>query len=312
MSKFTGLMAAPFTPLDEKRQLRLDRIPEYVERLITDGVRGIFVCGSNGEGPNMSSEERMLTAAAFTEAAEGRLKVFVHVGHASIVESQKLAEHAVKIGADAISAVSAFYFKPESEQNLVDALAEIAGAAPELPFYYYHIPRLTGVRLDILKFVQLAEAAIPNFAGTKYTATTLHEYQQCLNHNDGKSDMLFGFDELLLPALAVGAKGLVGSTYNFAAPLYYEVIDAFERKDIPLAQEKMLFLIQMIKVFLQFPAISAQKAIMKRLGLDLGPCIHPLVTLTSEQESSLYRQLDELGFFEVLERSKSGGAEVVI
>lgn len=308
MNSFTGLMAAPFAPFDNKGKLALAQVPLYVEKLIADGLKGIFVCGSNGEGPNMTTEERMLTAEAFKEAAGSRLKVFVHVGNSSIAESQKLALHASKIKADAISSVASFYFKPNSEQNLVEALAEMTMLTPEIPFYYYHIPHLTGISMDMVTFLKLAEKRIPNMAGIKYTAATIWEYQLCLNYEQGKFDMLYGFDEMMLPALAAGAKGMIGSTFNFAAPLYLDLIETFNAGNIDEARKKMLYLVQMVKIILGFPPIAAQKAIMKKLGIDLGPCRLPLPTMSPADETSLYQQLNGIGFFEkLLAYSNSNG-----
>src|SRR3990170_1568335 len=298
MDHFKGLMAAPFTPFDKQGKLNLEIIPSYVDKMIADGLEGIFVCGSNGEGPNMTTEERIVAAKAFKHAAGSRIKVYVHVGHSSISESQRLAAHAREIGADAISSVAAFYFKPTSVKTLVDALAEIAAAAPDLPFFYYHIPHLTGMSMDMTELLKLGEKKIPNPKGIKYTSTTLWEYQLCLNAAAGKFDILFGLDEMLLPALAVGAKGAIGSTYTFAAPLYLEVIKSFEEGDLEEARRKMLYLVEMVKILLKFPPIPAQKAIVKRLGIDLGPCRLPLTTLSNTEESSLYEQLDEIGFIQ--------------
>src|SRR5687767_1811972 len=137
MRKIEGLIAAAFTPFHEDGSLNLDMVPSLVDKLVNDGLKGIFVCGSNGEGPNMTTEERMAVAESFKRAAGSRIQVYVHVGHSSIRESQRLARHAADIGADAISSVAAFYFKPGSTKILVDALHQIASAAPELPFYYY-------------------------------------------------------------------------------------------------------------------------------------------------------------------------------
>lgn len=300
MNHFKGLMAAPFTPFDAKGKLNPGVIPSYVDKLIADGLKGIFVCGSNGEGPNMTTEERMTVAESFKKAVGSRIQVYVHVGHSSIKESQRLAVHAAGIGADAISSVAAFYFKPGSVSTLVDALAEIASATPSMPFYYYHIPHLTGMNMDMIELLRLGEERIPNLKGIKYTATTLWEYQLCLNEGGGKFDLLFGLDEMLLPALAVGAQGAIGSTYTFAAPLYLQVIQSFEKGDIKEARKKMLYLVNMVKILLKFPPIPAQKAIMKRTGIDLGPCRLPLTTLNREEENSLCGQLDAMGFFERL------------
>jgi N-acetylneuraminate lyase len=303
MNHINGLIAAPFTPFHADQKLNLGIIPAYVEKLVSDGLKGIFVCGSNGEGPNMTMEERMQVAEAFKSAANGRLKLFVHVGHTSIAESRRLALHARQIGADAISSVAAFYFKPGSVSTLVSAIGEIASAVPDMPFYYYHIPHLTGVGMDMIEFLKLSDS-IPNLAGIKYTATTVWEYQLCLNYAGGKFDILFGLDEMLLPALSVGAKGAIGSTYTFAAPLYLEVYNSFQKGNLQEAREKMLYLVEMVKVLLMFPPIPAQKAIMKRVGFDLGPCRLPLVTLSADEEASLYKKLDALKFFERLSTGK--------
>jgi N-acetylneuraminate lyase len=300
MDHINGLIAAPFTPFHEDGSLHLEIVPAYVDKLVKDGLKGIFVCGSNGEGPNMTIEERMLVAETFKKAAKGRLKLLVHVGHTSIAESRKLAVHAQEIGADAVSSVAAFYFKPTSVSNLVHAMSEIAESVPQMPFYYYHIPHLTGVGMDMTEFLKQSETLIPNLAGIKYTATTLWEYQLCLNFAKGKYDILFGLDEMLLPALSVGAKGAIGSTYTFAAPLYLQVYKAFMQGDIEDARAKMLYLVEMVKVLLQFPPIPAQKAIMKRTGFNLGPCRQPLTTLSKDDELSLYNKLDALNFFDNL------------
>src|SRR5919112_6003431 len=212
MMKIEGLIAAAFTPFHDDGSLNLQLIPALVDKLYADGLKGIFVCGSNGEGPNMTTEERMKVAEAFVNAANRRLMIIAHVGHSSIAESRVLAAHAAQIGADAFSSVAAFYFKPVSVENLADCMAEIASAARDLPFYYYHIPHLTGVGMDMIEFLKYAGLRIKNLAGIKYTATTLQEYQACLNFENGKYDILYGLDELLLPALVIGAKGAIGST----------------------------------------------------------------------------------------------------
>lgn len=303
MKKIEGLIAAAFTPFHENGSLNFGIIPALVDKLVNDGLKGIFVCGSNGEGPNMTTEERMKCAEEFVKAANRRLLIIVHVGHSSIAESKILAAHAAEIGADAFSSVAAFYFKPVSVQNLADCMADIASAAPELPFYYYHIPHLTGVSMDMIEFLQSAKNIIPNLAGIKYTSSAIHEYQSCLNfdpdtYREGRFEILYGLDELLLPALSVGAKGAIGSTYTFAAPLYLKIVEAFNRGDLQAAREQHAYMVEVIRILLKYPPIPGQKAIMKMLGWDLGPCRLPLTTLSQESFDKFYKELDEISFFE--------------
>lgn len=295
-----GLIAALFTPLHPDGAVHYELLPALVEHLIASGISGIFICGSNGEGPNLTLEERMQVTETVINAGKGRLRMIVHVGHASIAEARKLARHAQEAGADAISSVAAFYFKPTSVQNLADCMTEIASGAPELPFYYYHIPSLTGFSVDVLDFMRIAEKQISNFAGVKYTASTLWEYQECLNYEGGKYDVLYGFDENHLPALAMGAKGCIGSTFNFAAPFYLKVRQYFESGEIEKARKQMLFCVEMVRIVVQYAPIPAQKAVMKMLGFDMGPCQLPLEALSDEQYNALHCQLTDIGFFKFL------------
>jgi len=304
MRKIQGLIAATFGTFREDGSIDLDGIAPMIDKLIADGVKGVFVCGTNGEGPNLTMEERMAVAERYVTLAKGKLFVFVHVGHTSVAESQRLARHAEEIGADAISAVAAFYFKPVDVENLADSMAQIAAAAPNTPFYYYHIPALTGVGMDMVKFLQFGEKRIPTLAGIKYTAATIHEYQACLAYGNNKFDVLYGYDELLLPALAVGAKGAVGSTYNFAAPLYIRVMESFGQGNIVEAQRTQLLLVNMVREMARFSPIPSQRAIMDIIGHPLGRTRLPLVPLTLEEKELLASRLEAIGFLQALEEMK--------
>lgn len=295
-----GLISAVFTPFNEDGSINYAMIPSLVDKQVADGLSGMFVCGSNGEGPNMTTEERMKVSEAFVAAARKRLLVIVHVGHSSIAEARTLAAHAEKIGADAFSSVAAFYFKPVSVLNLAESMAAIASAAPALPFYYYHIPHLTGISVDMPEFLRLAAPMIPNLNGIKYTAATIHEFQDCLEFTRGKFQMLFGFDELLLPALSIGAEAAIGSTYTFAAPIYLETIQLYREGKIHEAKANHLLMVRVIKALAKYPPIPAQKAIMKMLGWNLGQCRLPLPLLSNEHYTALQQELKELNFFERL------------
>ncbi|ATP57351.1 N-acetylneuraminate lyase [Pedobacter ginsengisoli] len=304
MNKITGLIAATFAAYREDGTINLDIIPTIVDKLIADGLSGVFICGTNGEGPNLTVEERMSIAEAYVKAAAKRILVLVHVGHSSIHECRKLAAHAEQIGADAISSVAAFYFKPTSVDNLVKSMAQIASAAPNTPFYYYSIPTLTGVGMDMITFLEQAEKVIPNLAGIKYTASTLHEYQACVNYKNGKFDILFGYDEMLLPALAVGAKGAIGSTYTFAAPLYLKVIKLYNEGKQDEAAAMQLHSVNMVRALVKYPPIPAQRAIMKMEGLELGNCRLPLEPLSESQSTQFKTFLNEIGFFDIVKQSR--------
>lgn len=296
--KITGMIAAPLTPMHPDGALNLDKVPDMVDMLSANGIKGIFVCGSTGEGPSLTSEERKDLTEAFVKAADKQLKVFVHVGHNSIAEAKALAVHAQSIGADYISATPPSYFKINTIDTLIACLTEIASGAPELPLYYYNIPAMTGVNLDMVAFLEQAQEALPALAGIKYTTPYIHEYQACLNHFLKKYDVLYGTDEMLLSALATGANGFIGSTYNFAAPLYHHLIEAFNTGNIEKAQRLQLLAVEMVRIIVRYGGLRGQKAMMKLIGMDCGPVRLPLVSLSNQELNALENDLQKIGFFD--------------
>jgi len=296
--RLRGLVAATYTPMDDDGRLTLDEVPSLVDRLIDEGVRGLYVCGSTGEGMSLTGSERRLVADAFVDAAAKRVPVIVQVGHNSVTEAAELAAHAQEIGADVVSATAPSYFKIGSVELLTECMAEIAAAAPDLPFYYYHIPALTGAALDMVQFLSQAGDRIPNLVGLKYTCPTVHEYQVCREVGNGRFDILWGSDEMLLSALVVGAQGAIGSTFNIAAPLYQRIIEAFTAGDLDEASRLQLQSVTMIRTIYQFPFHPAMKEVLKMLGTNCGRCRLPQPRLSDEQIAELRQNLERIGFFD--------------
>lgn len=298
MSPLHGLIAAPFTPLRSDGSLALDRIGAYAAHLHRHGVTAAFAGGTTGEGASLATDERCELAARWRADKPAALKLIVHVGHQGLADSRALARHAQKIGADAISALAPSFFRPGNVAELVACCCDIAAAAPALPFYYYHMPSMTGVNLAMADFVPRAIEAIPTFAGVKFTHENLFDYGLTVAAAGDQRSILFGRDEILLSALALGATGAVGSTYNYLAPLYNRVIAAFRAGRRDEALEQQLLAQRIIAVMVKHGGLSAGKAIMGLIGLDCGPLRLPLATLTAKQIDALRADLDALGFFQ--------------
>lgn len=296
--KLEGLVAATYTPFDTHNDINTSVVGPMVESLLSDGVSGLYVCGSTGEGMSLASDERKAVAAAYVAAAGGRVPVIVQVGHNSLVEAQRLAAHAQEAGADVISATCPSYFKVASVEALVDCMSELAAAAPELPFYYYHIPALTGSTIAIDEFLRAGRERIPNLVGLKYTDTKLFEFQECLALEGGSFDVVWGCDEMLLGALATGTQAAIGSTYNVAAPLYRRIIGAFGDGDLPEARRLQLLSVKMIRILNQFPFHAAMKSVLTLRGFSMGGCRRPQGNLSPADVSILKTQLEEIGFFQ--------------
>jgi N-acetylneuraminate lyase len=294
----SGLIAATFTPFLPNEELNLAIVPQMADLLVRNGVSGAFICGTTGEGFSMTSDERRRTAEAWRNATPSGLKLIVHVGHLSLLESCTLAKHAQQIGADAIATIAPCFFKPAGPEELVAWCQRVAGAAPTVPFYYYHMPAMTGIDISATDFLACADGKIPNLAGIKFTHEDLDDYEAARRFAGGRYDILFGRDEILLSGLHLGATGAVGSTYNFAAPLYSRIMRAMHSQDLTSARRDQDNSQAFIDVMARFGGLPAGKAMMKLIGLDCGPVRLPLRNLSAGQEAALGEALKTLGFFD--------------
>lgn len=295
--RLTGLIAAPFTPFDARGALNPALVPRLAAHLRATGVHGAFICGTTGEWPSLTIEERRQLAACWRRHTGDGLPLIVHVAHPCLEDSQALARHAQEIGADAIALLAPNFFRPEGLEGLVDWCAEVGAAAPQLPLYYYHMPVMTGVNGSMAEFLPLAARRIPNFGGIKFTHENLMDYALTLEAAGDRHDVLFGRDEILLAGWSLGARGAVGSTYNFAAPIYRRMIAACDSGDQAAARSHQMLATRMIAAAVRNGGLPALKAMMGMIGLDCGPMRPPFRALTAAQHSALRHELDALDFF---------------
>jgi N-acetylneuraminate lyase len=301
--RLEGLVAAVHTPFDDRGDLNLAAVERQADHLQRNGVDALFVGGTTGECHSLTVDERLALARRWAEVVNGgNQRLVVHVGAHCLRDSQTLAADAQESGADMIAAMAPSYFKPKSVETLVAWCAEIAGAAPDLPFYFYDIPSMTGVSLPMPEFLDLAGKRIPNLAGLKFTNPDLAAFQRCLNLEDGRFDVLWGTDESLLSASAVGAKGAVGSTYNFATPIYRRMLDGFRRGDLETARREQFRSVQLVEVLNRYGFMGAAKSVMGMLGVPVGPPRLPNEALSQERQAELRAELEATGFFEWIER----------
>jgi N-acetylneuraminate lyase len=293
-----GLIAAPFTPMNSDGSINTELIYSYYKLLKVNAVNGAFICGSTGEGVSLTFDEKKSIAEAWAEATENDpdFTVMMFLGGTSIAECKKLALHAYSIGIEAISFTAPFYFKPATVEMLAKCCAEIACTVPQMPFYYYHIPVLTGVNFPMVDLLKVIDGNIPNFAGIKYTHEDLMDFLSCLHFKGGQYDMLWGRDESLLSALVIGAQGSVGSTFNYAAPLYNELIEAFKKNDLARARDLQQKSIDMIRLLGKYGGIATGKAYMKLVDLDCGEFRLPVKNMSADEFELFRGDTEQINF----------------
>lgn len=296
--RLKGLVAASFTPMYDNGDIHTNEIEKYAEHLIKAGVDGVFVNGTTGEGASLTTDERKTILEHWIEAVKGRIKVIAHVGGFCLPQCTELACHAQEAGADAIASIAPSFFKPSSVRSLINFFKPIAAAAPEIPFYYYNMPAMTGVDLSVEQFLIDAKQAIPTLAGVKFTHNNLMEMGACINLNNGEFEILHGYDEILIAGLSMGAVAGVGSTYNYFAPIYRKIFDAMKINDVQTARAYQMQSIELVKVIIKYGGgVRGGKAIMNLLGINCGSCRLPIDSFSTEEYAALKKDLDAINFF---------------
>ena len=295
MKKLKGLIVAPYTGFTADGEVDLQAVARQQKYYKQNGIIGAYVCGTTGEGSALTLEEKKILFREWARYREEHFTIIGFVGGTSVKDAQELSALAAECGLDAVAMTAPYYQKAANVHELALTLAEVASAAPGLPFFYYHIPVLTHVCFPMIDLLREVDGLIPNFAGIKYTFEDLMDYQFCLEFGNRKYNILYGRDEMMLPVLSLGGEGFVGSTYGYSAPLYLSLMKAFREGDLIRAAALQYKTNQLIAVLGKY-GNGTGKAFMKAAGLDLGPCRHPLTTLTEDQYACFLDDLRALDF----------------
>jgi N-acetylneuraminate lyase len=292
-------VAATHTPFHADGSLAPEVVPTQAAFLAANGIRTVFVTGSTGECHALTSAERLAIYDAWSDAGPANgLTVIAHVGGNALEDVRIWARHAQAVGLAAIGAIAPSYDTPRTLADLIDWCAAVAAAAPDLPFYYYSFPAMTGVSFPMERFLVEAPARIPNLAGVKFTNPDVVSYRRSLDVAGDRFDLPWGVDEALLAGLALGARGAVGSTYNFAPQLSALLRAAFDRGDLVEARRRQSQSIALIDALAEIGYMGAAKALMGRLGVPVGPARLPHGNPTADQVDALMARLAALGFAE--------------
>ena len=297
-TSFRGIIAAPHTPMQQDGSLNLKVVDRQAEHFKQSGVIGAFIGGTTGESLSLTLNERVELPRKWAEAGKRNgIRVIAHVGANCVNEAKELASVAESCQLDAIASMAPCFFRPNSVDTLVEYCNEIADSAKQTPFYFYHIPSMTHVQFPMVDFLRVASSKISSLRGMKFTHQDFMDFQECVALEDGRFDVLHGFDECLLAGMAVGARGAVGSTYNFAAPMYLQMMQAYFDGQMEKAAAIQQQSVVLVRTLLTHGFAASAKAVMSFIGVDCGPVRSPLKRLSPVQIADIRQQLDAIGFF---------------
>lgn len=280
---FQGSLVALVTPF---RDGRIDeaKLRELVEFHVTHGTDGLVPCGTTGESPTLSHDEHKRVVEIVVEQARGRIPVVAGTGSNSTAEAIEMTAHAARAGASGALLVSPYYNRP-TQQGLYEHFRAVAAAVPELPLILYNIQSRTAVNIETETLARLAE--LPNIVGVKEASGSLDQMTQVIVTCGPDFTVLSGDDNLTLPLMAVGGRGVISVLANLLPREVADLTHAALEGDWKRAREQHLRLYPLCKaMFIETNPIPVKEA-MAMLGLVRAEWRLPLCPMSPANREKL-------------------------
>jgi N-acetylneuraminate lyase len=238
----------------------------------------------------MEPDVREDMVKSVVEIVQNQIPVIAHVGAVNTSTTVRLAKHAQEAGADAVAAITPFYFHPD-EDALVQHYTEIAEAV-NIPFFLYNLPSFTTVTFPPHRLQDFAK--YKHFAGIKDTSKNLVLFMEYLREMPKQGAVIMGADRLFVAALAVGSPGMVCSVASALPDMFVPIYDAFASNDLKEAQRLQLKVVDITKILSRYPEIAPFKTILQWRGIPVKGMMPPLRELTPSEEKRLKKELSLL------------------
>ena len=290
--KIHGIIPPVATPMLANEDLDLPRLKWFLDHLITSGVHGVFVLGTNGEFYAMDEREKQEVIATAVEHVKGRVPVYAGTGAETTRDAIRLTKMAEKEGADGVSVITPYFVLP-NQQEIYDHYRRIAENT-SLPVVLYNNPATCGgVKIDVDTVARLAE--IPNILGVKDSSGDLQNTIEYLRVVPERFSVLMGRDTLIYPAMIFGARGAVPATGNIAPKILVDIYESFMRGDqaASLAAQRKLNPVRMALTLGTAP--GGVKAALQVLGMSIGPSRSPVAPLPADKMLKMREALKSAG-----------------
>ena len=290
--KFTGIMPALVTPLNEDETINTEVLEKLIDDFIARGADGFYIAGATGEGLALRPAERMKLAECAIARCKDRAKTIIQVASTDFNTAVELARHAEKCGADAISSTAPLFFGFTADEvySYYKALAE----AVHIPLMIYYNPG-AGFAMNA-KFVAKC-FEVDNITSVKWTSFSYDEMMLLKDMTNGDINVINGPDATLLLGLTAGADGGIGTTYNFNYNAFRSIYDLFKAGKIEEArreQENVCRVIGMLHD--SYRTIPATRALLEYMGYNVGDATFPFVKYSAEQKAEIVKRFIEVGW----------------
>ena len=287
-----GIIVAMVTPFDENQKIDFEATKQLVNKLIADGVYGLFILGTNGEFHLLNNQEKVEFAKCVIDETRKRVPVYVGTGGNSTAEVIELSKQMEALGADALSVITPYFLVPSQEELICHYKA--VAAAVKIPIVLYNIPKNTGINIAIETVAELAK--VENIIGVKDSSGNIDNIEGYINASkDQEFAVLSGSDSLILKALKVGAKGAIAATANLLTKNDVAIYENFinnKMEEAEVAQQKIEMLRSVLKLA-TVPSVLKKSLVLS--SMPVGPCRLPVTEPKAEVIPKIKEMLEYYG-----------------
>lgn len=285
-----GVFPAHVTPFDRDGSIDYGTLAELVDHFVEGGVDGLVTAGCTGEAATLSHGEHVELIRRTVDAAEGRVPVIAGAGSNSTREALRLTGEAEDAGADAAMLITPYYNKPP-QRGLEQHFTDVAGST-SLPVVLYNVPSRTGVNLEAETTLSLAE--VENVVAVKEASGDLDQLSRIAEEAPPGFSVLSGDDGHALPALALGATGVVSVAANLVPGRVTELVRRAASGDNDGARGIHRELSPLFRaLFAETNPIPVKRG-LELLGIDAGDPRPPLTRLSADAEEELRSAMERL------------------
>ena len=278
---FTGAGVAIITPMNADGSVNFQKYREIIDWQIENGTDAIITCGTTGESSTLTHEEHVAVIRAAVEQTAGRVPVIAGTGSNDTAYGIKLSLEAKALGVDGLLLVTPYYNKA-SQRGLIAHYTAIADAA-QLPIILYNVPSRTGVSIQPATVVELAKH--PYIVGIKEASGNLSIAAEIAATCD--IDIYSGNDDQILPVLSLGGKGVISVLSNVAPRETHDICQKWFDGDIEGSRKLFLQYLELANaMFIDVNPIPVKDA-MNMMGLNVGECRLPLITMDEANKAKL-------------------------
>lgn len=288
---FEGLFTALVTPF-KNGKIDYDAAEKLIERQIAEGADGVVPVGTTGESPTISFEEHKEFISRVVKFVGGRIKVVAGTGSNSTEEAICLSKSAASHGVDGLLLVNPYYNKP-TQQGLIMHFSKIAKSV-DVPVVLYNIPGRTGVNF-LPENIKILLDECPNIVAIKEASGDIAQMMRVVELCGDRLTLLSGDDNLLLPLLSIGGRGVISVVSNVIPADVKKVITLYESGKIDEARAQFYRILPLCRgMFLETNPIPVKKS-LELLGLCSGEIRLPLTTLSPQNTKILESMLRDYG-----------------